>query len=901
MKKLAEFPSVQYISIDTASERRDWLLNQFNKNEIKNTTPHIFKHYTLCNYQVTGKKIHIPPKDFIGPVTSHLLTIKSWYENTSEPYTIICEDDVSFETVKFWNFTWIDFFNKLPQDWECIQLSCIYEFPIPVNKDITFKLREPFDWGCQIYLINRSYAKKLIETFFDNETFVLDIPNSDYLPIAEHILFNSVDKNVYNLPLFVENAELISSMRDVPGKLNTNHLESYNFVLQWWEEVGQFLNLNEIFDIKIRPTLNICFISNNENEFWEKDYILNTLLPRRFNKRIHNFSLDNINIPNSVDVFVFNCREVLYESVFEVVKKIKPKIIICLSDEYIFENKDIFNNLGNYCKLFIRNYTYSTYTYTPNTLIIPLGYTNNVGIQNIQIPLIKERNLNWAFVGNFKNDRRHMVDTFTEIENNLITSNCSKQQLQNVYLNTIFAPCGRGNSNLECFRLYEASMLGAIPVVVGNDIEIKNTFSYFNNKPPWVFANTWEEAKDICQNLLQDKTKIQQIQTKNLDWWQKTTDSIKSNIEDALKMVHMKHIYQESQFGENWFGYGNLYSSMVKRFQTNSKFVEVGSWKGKSSAFMAVEIANSNKHIDFYCVDTWKGSIEHQNNPDIKNLYETFLHNMEPLKGYFNPIRKSSIEAAKDFKDNSLDFVFIDASHEYEDVKNDIKAWLPKVKNGGILAGHDYYDFQGVSKAVQELLTNFKIIDYCWVYEVKKENNIFKRFCEDTESPESNFELGLYYYNLGHTASAQTHFLRCSERTNDLKLAYESLILCYYCYDKQGRRKFTAEHLLLQALLIQPKRPEAYFLLARYYERHNDWYKCYTYATLGLKLADFTSPGLQTDIEYPGKYGLLYEKAIAAWYWEKIDESKEILTDLKNNHAINDIYRASIEHNLAKL
>ncbi len=187
----------------------------------------------------------------------------------------------------------------------------------------------------------------------------------------------------------------------------------------------------------------------------------------------------------------------------------------------------------------------------------------------------------------------------------------------------------------------------------------------------------------------------------------------------------MNHIYQEEQFGEDWFSYPNLYKSMVDKFPAGSKFVEVGSWKGKSSAYMAVEIANSNKSIDFFCVDTWKGSIEHIDFPDLESLYETFTNNMKPLSRYHIPMRMPSLEAAKEFEDKSLDFVFIDASHEYEDVKDDIKAWLPKIKPGGVLAGHDYYvDIvewaPGVRKAVHEELPSFTTQENCWVYQIPK-------------------------------------------------------------------------------------------------------------------------------------------------------------------------------------
>lgn len=190
----------------------------------------------------------------------------------------------------------------------------------------------------------------------------------------------------------------------------------------------------------------------------------------------------------------------------------------------------------------------------------------------------------------------------------------------------------------------------------------------------------------------------------------------------------MEHFYQN--IGEDWFSYPNLYKSIVEESPEESHFVEVGSWKGRSASFMAVEIINSNKKIKFDCVDTWEGSVEHQDYDIIteKKLFDVFRSNIEPVKDAINPIRMSSLEAVDLYEDNSLDFVFIDASHEYEDVRKDILAWLPKVKIGGILAGHDYETFSGVTRAVNEIfdMDDLSISEYCYVYRKKNEKNMKK-------------------------------------------------------------------------------------------------------------------------------------------------------------------------------
>lgn len=161
-----------------------------------------------------------------------------------------------------------------------------------------------------------------------------------------------------------------------------------------------------------------------------------------------------------------------------------------------------------------------------------------------------------------------------------------------------------------------------------------------------------------------------------------------------------------------WFVQEDLFTQMVLSCNDIDEyhFVEMGSWKGKSSTYMAVEILNSGKRIKFDCVDTWNGSEEHldKNNDsyepllEIPNgLYNEFLKNIHPVKSVINPIRMSSIEASKLYKDNSLDFIFIDGAHDYKSVKEDVEHWFPKLKIGGYISGDDYA-WPSVSNAVDE-------------------------------------------------------------------------------------------------------------------------------------------------------------------------------------------------------
>jgi hypothetical protein len=70
---------------------------------------------------------------------------------------------------------------------------------------------------------------------------------------------------------------------------------------------------------------------------------------------------------------------------------------------------------------------------------------------------------------------------------------------------------------------------------------------------------------------------------------------------------------------------------------------------------------------------------------------------MSPYNHEF--VRKTSIEAAKDFEDESLDFMYLDANHRFEHVVNDLVAWVPKIRSGGIVSGHDYHRMRASTDA----------------------------------------------------------------------------------------------------------------------------------------------------------------------------------------------------------
>lgn len=165
---------------------------------------------------------------------------------------------------------------------------------------------------------------------------------------------------------------------------------------------------------------------------------------------------------------------------------------------------------------------------------------------------------------------------------------------------------------------------------------------------------------------------------------------------------------------------------------------------------------------------------------------------------------------------------------------------------------------------------------------------ILEDYCMDNQSPYNNMAMALEYERIGQTTSAISFFLRCAERLNidNKKISYECLIHMGKCFDGQGRRGKTAKSCWRKALTMLPKRPEAYYYLARHSNWHWEYDEGYTIASQALEFCEFDDPLQNTDYINPNTYKicLLFDKAISGWFWGKFDECKNILLDLYNNH-----------------
>ncbi len=179
----------------------------------------------------------------------------------------------------------------------------------------------------------------------------------------------------------------------------------------------------------------------------------------------------------------------------------------------------------------------------------------------------------------------------------------------------------------------------------------------------------------------------------------------------------MEHFYQNIP---GWFSYEYVYKDLVEQAEDDSLFVEIGSYKGMSSAFMAVEIINSGKNIRFECFDPLQLDVGSWScNPDEQAGYseKEFHARLESVKDHYKLHKMTSDDAVKQYDDASIDFLMVDGDHSYEAVKKDILNFLPKMRSGGIIVLDDSYEL-GIQKAIAETVSNLDPVNngvHCFI------------------------------------------------------------------------------------------------------------------------------------------------------------------------------------------
>jgi predicted O-methyltransferase YrrM len=183
----------------------------------------------------------------------------------------------------------------------------------------------------------------------------------------------------------------------------------------------------------------------------------------------------------------------------------------------------------------------------------------------------------------------------------------------------------------------------------------------------------------------------------------------------------MKSEFYPMRYGSSKEGLLNLIEYISSLAYTKGmSMIEIGSYIGESSVMFA-EYFKMVYTVDPYD-DTFFAGFGVEQYAKADRVYEKYLENTKDILNIYH-IRKISDTAIMFFKYMFVDFVYIDGLHTYEQVCKDINNYLPLIRNGGFIGGHDYVTgWEGVIKAVNELLgePDMVFIDGSWIKQLKK-------------------------------------------------------------------------------------------------------------------------------------------------------------------------------------
>lgn len=239
--KLKDIGPIYCINLDGQPERWQYMEGQFKYWEIEN-------YHRISAYDgresdlgeiLKGRYPDMMTSGEVGCTTSHLKALRHFVEETDHPYAIMMEDDCSLDLVRFWNFTWKDFYGRIPYDWDVVQISII------CTGDIHIKIHKRFvnEFSTACYLITRHHAEKLLRLHTRGNKYKLD-NGVRPRPVADDLIYNS--GNTYSIPLLLYRTELGSSIH--PDHVDAFHKGNYNAQFNFWSNKGAQMTIEELMD-----------------------------------------------------------------------------------------------------------------------------------------------------------------------------------------------------------------------------------------------------------------------------------------------------------------------------------------------------------------------------------------------------------------------------------------------------------------------------------------------------------------------------------------------------------------------------------------------------------------------------------------------------------------------------
>jgi hypothetical protein len=243
-------------------------------------------------------------------------------------------------------------------------------------------------------------------------------------------------------------------------------------------------------------------------------------------------------IRDECHVLVYSVNQFRRSQIRRGLRLARPRVVFHLSDEW--GNRGNWHRILRGVPLVLRQYHFNAYPSYDTIKTFPLGYMEGMlpasstspAVTSKQKPM-RMRRYSWSFIGTVTGFRAGAIDTFADLGPNHVGS-AHPADMRGVYLDSKFVLCPAGYVNILCFRNFEASLCGAIPIVAGCSAEHYHEAVDVLGNPPWVFREAWEDALAEVRTLLDDDERLESIRHEVLAWWRTQVEAPKSELRSAL-------------------------------------------------------------------------------------------------------------------------------------------------------------------------------------------------------------------------------------------------------------------------------------------------------------------------------------------------------------------------------
>lgn len=234
MSVLEHLPPIYYINLDRCEDRRLHMEKMLSSYGLQGTRIQATDGSKPVDHLVDVMPVRLRPNE-IACTISHLRAIQTWLTTSDSDMALICEDDLSFETVEHWPFNWTHLIQRLPYYWEIVQLCIIYHPKQEIN--VNLHTRTNYDFSAACYMMKRSYAQRLMSYYWNAVTsrWKLDYPLSVGLTSEEAVYRPG---SCLSIPLFTFTNEHGSSIQTAEH-VETYHAFSKRVVMSMWKQLKQ--------------------------------------------------------------------------------------------------------------------------------------------------------------------------------------------------------------------------------------------------------------------------------------------------------------------------------------------------------------------------------------------------------------------------------------------------------------------------------------------------------------------------------------------------------------------------------------------------------------------------------------------------------------------------------------